>query len=194
MILNSKPLVLLGCVLILAVACGDSVQIADPPNSDTEKPAEVPTPGSTSVGTHGTAPDPFAPAEVPVPMAGSGTGAREVFYRGVVNIDPAIKLPSTYALFISAGFPPRGRPPVLSIKLSDAPKFPVSFELSSKDIAFGSTVVDPELPLVLYMSLSESGMVAMPGQTPRGLYINSPVSEPIKPGTMDVALTLKESR
>ena len=194
-------LALIGLSLCLS-ACGDDVQFADPPERDTtaSAPGHIPGHGGPSskpptpkpAGSPSGEEDPFGDAEVTSPSANASSGDATVFYRGEISVDPAIKLPDTYCLFVSAGFPPRGRPPVLSIKVDGAPKFPVSFELTKRDIAFGSTHVDPDKPLVLYVTLSESGMIPMPGQPSKGAYIRGSVSDPHKPGKMDVQLRLNK--
>jgi hypothetical protein len=181
-------------VLLFATACGDKVQIAEPPSADSASVGPPPKVGTEDVGTHRTMRSPFDEAEINDTSTGSNIGEEVVFFRGVVSVDPSIELPPTYALFLSAGFPPKGRPPVLSKRIADAPALPFHFELTSKDIAFGSTEVDTERPLVLYVTISESGKVSMGGSNPPGLYLNSPVSEPIKPGAMDVVLNLREAR
>lgn len=205
----SMPRRTAACVAILIAglaACGDKVQFAEPPGGDAAGAPPAGSPrfhgaapeggagGSRPVESHGAGADPFAEAEVGEAMPAPGVPSMDVFFRGRIELDPSIQLPGRYAVFVSAGFPPRGRPPVLSKRIDGTPPFPLEFTLTPADIAFGSTSVDPERPLVLYATISESGVVVMPGQTARGFYLNSPPSEPCKPGAEDAVILMKESR
>lgn len=112
-----------------------------------------------------------------------------VWYSGRVTLDPSVKLPDRYTVFVSAGYPPKGRPPVLS-RLYRKPKFPFDFELLQKNQAFGNAKMDT--PLVLYLTLSESGSIPMGPPPPGfGVYWKSPLSAPHAPETTGLELLLK---
>ncbi|MAG59011.1 MAG: hypothetical protein CMJ83_22210 [Planctomycetes bacterium] len=188
--MRRATMLLLACAIGL-VACGDSIQYADPPERELQMPSDHPTlsggkrPGAQGDphGSTGEA-DPFREADV----GGGGVSTvpkDKVWFTGRVELDPSIKLPKTYAIFVSAGMPPKGRPPVLSRIIRDQPKFPLEFVLTQGDMAFGETKIDR--PLVLYVILSESGVVL----AKQGLYIKTAMHGPFDPESKDVVLKLK---
>jgi len=190
--------VLLASMVMVLAGCGDDVQYASPPERETSSreaglPANHPplsgSPTRTETpASHGTQPDPFAPAEV----SGDPGGAQDkppadkVWFKGRIEVDPSFELSARYTIYVNAGLPPKGRPPVLSRRYAGEPKFPFDFELRQQDVAFGATKVDR--PLVLYVIISESGYVM--AQT--GLYVKTTMYGPFDPESEDVVLTLKK--
>lgn len=182
--------------------CGDDIQFSAPPdkgstaaaNPHQHLPAGHPPMSGAGSGEAAPAPagghggDPFAdPKDAGKDVRGDGGAPaldpEKVYFTGRVELSPDFKLPPTYAIFVNAGHPPQGSPPVLSHRFPDQPKFPLAFELRGKDIAFGDTKVDA--PLVLYVILSESGFIER-----RGVYVKKVHPEPRAPGTQDIVLTL----
>ena len=126
-------------------------------------------------------------------MMGSGEGAKvakdHLWYSGRITVDPSVKLPAKYTIYVSAGYPPKGRPPVLSRRY-DMPSFPLDFELRQEHQAFGNAKMDT--PLVLYLTMSESGVIPM-GPPPPGFgeYWKSPLSAAHAPESKGLSLVLK---
>ncbi len=204
------PLLLLAVLAGVVASCGDSIQYAEPParaaaanDPHSENPhgpagqpgmpAGHPPVAGTPAPAGGTPPaaggaDPFeeaADAHKPVSESGATIDPQKLFYRGRVEIDPAFVPPSSFAIYVCAGLPPKGSPPAFS-KRFDKPSFPLDFELLGKDLAFGDTKVDE--PLVLYLIFSEAGYV----MAKTGIYFKTPAGAPIPIGSSDVVLTLKK--
>jgi hypothetical protein len=202
--LMNKMMSVVGLALCATlIACGDSIQ------KDVELPSEKaaarqqneglppghPPLGGEKIDTHGGQDpqpqghghDPFGAADVPPSSGAAGAvAADKVWFKGRVELDPSMKLPATYTIYVNAGLPPQGRPPVLSKRIAGEPKFPLDFELQQKDVAFGATAVDR--PLVLYVILSESGFV----MANEGVYIKTAMEGPFDPEDKNVVLTLKQ--
>jgi hypothetical protein len=199
------------CLAVLVFAavlasCGDDIQKVAPPKRDAAErpnphgqlpPGHPPMDGQPQQPPNPHAPrgsdgsDPFADAaDAGKSIRGADSGPandpEKVFYSGRVELDPSIKLPATYAVFVNAGLPPRGSPPVLSKKFADQPKFPLNFELRGKDMAFGDTKITG--PLILYVILSESGVIEV---GPQQLYVKTLLPEPQAPGSSNLVLTVK---
>lgn len=192
---------LIGLLPCLFTACRDDIQFSAPPpkapaSGRGKLPAGHPPLDSSEsqaskAGGGAAEEDPFAdPADAHKPVtsgvATSQVDPNRVFFRGRVEVDPSLKLPATYAIFVCAGNPPRGSPPVLSKLYAGAPKFPFDFELRGKDLAFGDTAIDA--PMVLYLIVSEKGYVL----AQEGLYFKTPPSEPIALDATGIVLTLKQ--
>ena len=188
-----------GGLLLLVVlglfACGDDIQFADPPVGEAETTGELPAghpplPTPEAVPSHGQGgegADPFAdPSEASTPLRDNTPDPRadEVVYRGEVRLAEGFQLPPTYTVYVSAGRPPNGRPPVLSRRY-DKPTFPLTFELRRRDLAFGDTEVTG--PLCLYLILSEKGPVL----DKSGLYVRTTPGSPVALGAPDLVLTLE---
>ncbi|HYC76062.1 MAG TPA: hypothetical protein VEI02_00410 [Planctomycetota bacterium] len=160
-----------GLAFLTAVAastsgCGDAVQLAPPPQRTPatgglppgHPPTTSPRPMSqpaTPIDPHGSvgAPDPFAEEggpKVETPAADPSA----VVLGGEIRLDPAIRLPSKFVLFVSA-LTPGVRMPVL-VKRYETPTFPLKFELTGKDNMGGAALVGP---FQVRASLSETGDV-----------------------------------
>lgn len=195
--MRASLLLLLATIGITLGACGDDIQFADPPRKEDPHaghnhgglPAgHVPIePGQASPGrikTHsneGDEGDPFADAEVTPSAQGD---PNELLYSGTITLPEGVTLPDPAWVWVSAGFPPRGRPPVLT-KLFTNPTWPLSFELRRGDVAFPGASVPAKADLVIYVSVGKNKFV-------EGIVLKFDPSE-VKPmGTEGLALKLKK--
>ncbi len=193
--MSSQPLLaraILASVIVCfsLAACGDDIQYQAPPNRPAAgSPTPTTTPAPEKIPTHTS--DPFAeegePAKPePTPAATTADDGEKLWYSGKIELDPSTVLPPTWTLFISAGYPPEGRPPVLSIPMKGPLEFPLSFELRGKNKAFPDAKVDR--PLVLYAILSEKGYVL----AKEGVYFRTAATSTLPLETKDAVIVLKK--
>jgi hypothetical protein len=183
-------------LLVLLAACGDRIQYRPPPEAGSGRGAPAPSAapglphGHPPVAPRPDAPlDPFAEAgatEDPGPASSPAPATPDPVYSGRVELAPGFELPATYTLYVSAGHPPEGRPPVLSQRIEGPVSFPVPFRLTAADRAFPDTTVDR--PLCLYVILSEKG----PVMAREGLYVRTRPSAAAPLGSADIVLTLEK--
>ncbi|MSR75585.1 MAG: hypothetical protein EXS14_08990 [Planctomycetes bacterium] len=181
MLKTMLPLLL---VLTLFVACGDDVQFVAPPGAVAE----------TAAHEHAhDASDPFADAAdahaADQPAANTEGGAAtsadaKPFFSGRVELAAGFTLPATYTVYVMAGPPPKGRPPLLSRRY-DKPSFPLDFTLEQGDIPFKDSKV--EGPQVLSVILSERG----PVMATDGVYLRCPLAAAQAVGATGIVLTIR---
>lgn len=184
---------LLVSIAVLA-SCGDDIQFADPPVRDDPHaghdhgpnlPPGHPPASSKKIPTHGGTVDendPFKDADVGEQQtAGDPT---EVLYSGTLTLPEGYVLPDPAFVWVSAGHPPRGRPPVLT-KLYTGPTFPLAFELKRGDVAFPGASVPATADLVIYVSVGKNRFV-------EGIVTRFEPSEAKPMGTKGLALKLKK--
>lgn len=169
--------------LLLLAACGDDIQYAAPPVSDNA----VSHAGETAEehAAHAAA-DPFAdPADANAAApATAAPSADQVYFSGRVELAPGFTPPATCTIYVMAGPPPKGRPPLLSRRY-DKPTFPFEFTLAQSDIPFKDSKV--EGLQVLSVILSEKG----PVMATEGVYLRCPLETPQTAGATGIVLTIR---
>jgi len=183
-------ILLSACVLW---SCGDAVKVAEPPTRE-KKPMVNPDAGPHGHAGHsapeGTTPhaqpshDPFAAAPVSSADAKPAGDPEEVVYSGTVTLAEGVTLPDPCWLWVSAGNPPQGRPPVVT-KLYESPEFPLTFELKRKDTAFPGASVPEKADLVLYASVAKNRFV-------EGIVLRVPPTAEAPMGTNGIAIEIKQ--
>lgn len=176
------------CSALVLTACGDDVQFAEPPKRDaapTRMPHAHPHPGGGHPESQGgsggaTEGDPFNPAEVSGGNTGETGDPTELLYSGEVVVTEGLELPNPSWIWISAGHPPSGRPPVLT-KLYENPTFPFKFELRRRDTAFPGAAVPKAADLVLYASVGKNRFV-------EGIVLKAPPTGVHSMGTKDIKI------
>jgi hypothetical protein len=167
------------CVLLLC-ACGDDIQFASPP----ARAAQSAPMGHAAAPSEAAEADPFAEETPAAPSSTAVAPADETYFSGEVRLAAGLQLPPTYTIYVMAGPPPAGRPPLLSRRY-DKPSFPFTFSLGSADIPFKDSKVAG--PQVLSVIISEKG----PVMATDGLYKRAPLDTPQAPGTSGITLELK---
>jgi hypothetical protein len=167
------------CLLLLC-ACGDDIQFASPPAAE----AQAAPMGHDAAPRGSAQEDPFAEESPVAPSSTAVVPANETYFSGEVRLAAGLQLPPTYTIYVMAGPPPAGRPPLLS-KRYDKPSFPFTFSLGSADIPFKDSKVAG--PQVLSVIISEKG----PVMATEGLYKRTPLDTPQAPGTSGITLELK---
>lgn len=175
-------------VMVLFVAgCGDQVQKAKPP----EKPAPEAGLPAGHPPLNGSGPakggsDPFAEGghgAGPAMQAAAAGDPTKIVLSGDVSIDPAVKLGSTYVVYLSAVFGRDEKAPVY-IKRYETPKFPFPFEVREADGGMGKRPEKSEKPLYLRVMISDSG-------DPMNTRNRTTSEAPFPLGTKDIHLTIK---
>ncbi len=167
-------------ILSLA-ACGDDIQLASPPVAEkAERPAGHPA----HPGHEAEEQDPFADGAAPATTATEAAAAEETYFSGEVRLAEGMQLPATYTIYLMAGPPPTGRPPLLSRRY-DKPSFPFTFNLGSGDIPFKDSKVAG--PQVLSVIISEKG----PVMATEGIYKRCTLEAAQAPGSKGITLELK---
>lgn len=185
-----QPVLLILFASLTFTACGDTVQFAEPPERDVS-PAGLP-PGHPTAGNPHASPgdgqqgttNPFDPADVGPGNTEEAGDPNEVLYAGTVTLVDGVLLPDPAWIWVSAGHPPMGRPPVLT-KLHENPSFPLTFELKRRDTAFPGAAVPKTADLVLYVSVGKSRFV-------EGIVLKVPPTEAKPMGTQDINIQVKK--
>ena len=186
---RSALMSLLAVLAVLALtACGDVVQFAEPPQpADSRaplRPGHPLTPNPHAPADQPAAADPFDPADVGSGSTEEAGDPNEVVYTGTVTLGDGVVLPDPAWMWISAGHPPTGRPPVLT-KLHANLTFPLTFELKRRDTAFPGAAVPKTADLVLYVSVGKSRFV-------EGIVLKVPPTEAKSMGTKDINIQVKK--
>lgn len=162
-------------------ACGDDIQLAAPPAAEK---AAAPAAHPPHPGHNAAEEDPFADDGAPAGAASEAAVAEETYFSGEVRLAEGLQLPATYTVYLMAGPPPSGRPPLLSRRY-DKPSFPFTFSLGSGDIPFKDSKVAGAQ--VLSVIISEKG----PVMATEGLYKRCTLEAAQAPGSKGITLELK---
>ena len=164
--------------------CADDIQFAEPP----KKPALRNSRGNMPMPKTDETADPFADPEADRAanrnQEGADASKNKPFYKGTVKLSEGYELPSVYTVYVVA-YPPGTRMPAL-VQPYRQPSFPFPFILTLEAARFGEPQRD--IALQLGVILSESGAVT-PGS---GVYSKTLQKDALKPGAMDVVLTVSK--
>ena len=179
--------ILCTCVFALALGgCGDDVQLTKSKQSEASPPQAK---ASGEIATHGES-DPFAvpggeSASSQPSSRPAAPGSDKPHLSGTISLDPSVKLPKNYVLYILSGF--KGSRAPLAVTRHVSPKFPFNYKLTGEHQRMGGDPTNSQ-PVELRAILSESGDIMKHGD---GLFLRCVSEKTYAPGSAGVNLTIK---